>query len=207
MGILVSSAVGDDRVEVSPRPVVVPIRPAPNAPTTPSDAELLERCRNRDANAWDELVARYERLIYSVAMRNGVSAEDAADITQTTFVELIDALDRIRDTDRLASWLMTVARRQAWRTRSAARRTQPTDELLAGVDDPFSDWGTLTILHDALATLGGTCRQLLQALYFDSDEPSYAEIAERLNRSIGGIGPMRGRCLKRLREIIGEDSR
>lgn len=174
---------------------------------TPSDAELLERCRHRDAAAWDELVARYERLIYSVALRNGVSAEDAADITQTTFVELIDSLDRIRDTDRLASWLMTVARRQAWRTRSAARRTQPSDDLLAGVDDPFSDWGTLTVIHDALATLGGSCRQLLQALYFESDEPSYAEIAGRLNRSIGGIGPLRGRCLKRLREIIGEDSR
>lgn len=200
-------AVDEDRVAQSDGGVVIPLRPSPVAPRTPSDAELLERCRNRDSNAWDELVSRYERLIYSVALRNGVSAEDAADITQTTFVELIDSLDRIRDTDRLASWLMTVARRQAWRTRSAARRTQPTDELLAGVDDPFSDWGTLTVLHDGLATLGGPCRELLQALYFDTDEPSYAEIAGRLNRSIGGIGPMRGRCLKRLREIIGEDSR
>lgn len=199
-------AVGDDQ-ERSSDGVVIPFRPKPIAPRSQTDAELLMRCRNRDAAAWDELVSRYERLIYSVALRNGVSAEDAADITQTTFVELIDALDRIRDTERLASWLMTVARRQAWRTRSAARRTQPTDELLAGVDDPFSDWGTLTVLHDGLATLGGPCRELLQALYFDPDEPSYEEIAGRLNRSIGGIGPMRGRCLKRLREIIGEDSR
>jgi RNA polymerase sigma factor (sigma-70 family) len=172
----------------------------------PDDAELLRRCRERDAGAWDELVSRYERLIYSVALRNGVSAEDAADITQTTFVELIDSLDRIRDEGRLASWLMTVARRQAWRVRSASRRTQPTDTLPEGSEDPFADWGTLSTLQDALSTLGGTCRELLIALYFDPSEPSYAEIAQRFGRSIGGIGPLRGRCLERLRGILGEEA-
>ena len=174
---------------------------------TPTDAELLQRCRERDAAAWDILVERYERLIYSVALRNGVDAEDAADITQTTFVELIDALDRIRDEDKLASWLMTVARRQAWRLRSTSRKVQPLEEAPERSEDPFSDWGTLTTLHDGLSQLGGVCRDLLYALYFDPDEPSYAELAQRLGRSIGGIGPMRGRCLQRLRGILGEDVR
>ncbi len=39
------------------------------------------------------------------------------------------------------------------------------------------------------------------------DEPSYAEIATRMGRSIGGIGPLRGRCLERLRGMIGDDFR
>lgn len=174
---------------------------------TPTDSELLQRCRERDAAAWDMLVERYERLIYSVALRNGVDADDAADITQTTFVELIDALDRIRDEEKLASWLMTVARRQAWRLRSSSRKVVATEEVPDRAEDPFSDWGTLTTLHDGLTQLGGVCRELLYALYFDPDEPSYAELAQRLGRSIGGIGPMRGRCLQRLRGILGEDAR
>jgi RNA polymerase sigma factor (sigma-70 family) len=174
----------------------------------PSDAELLERCRAGDARAWDALVDRYERLIFAVAARNGLSPEDAADVTQTTFVALIDALDRIEDETRLASWLMTVARRQAWRLRSMSRRSIPLESVpdpVADVVDPYVDWDAQVAIHDALGTLGGTCRDLLLALYFEPEEPSYADIAQRLDRAIGGIGPLRGRCLERLRSIMGEE--
>ena len=40
----------------------------------------------------------------------------------------------------------------------------------------------------------------------DPASPSYAIIAERFGRSIGGIGPMRARCLQRLRVLLGEDA-
>lgn len=171
----------------------------------PTDAELLARCRSRDAEAWHLLVARYERLVYSVARRNGLSDEDAADVTQGTFVTLIDSLSRIRDEERLASWLMTVTRRQAWRVRNLSRRDVQLEHAPEEVDDPFGDWDSQVALHDALAELGGTCRKLLEALYFDPESPSYAEIAERFGRSIGGIGPLRGRCLEKLKAILTED--
>ena len=174
----------------------------------PSDAELLERCRRGDAQAWDALVSRYERLVFSVAQRNGLSREDAADVTQTTFVALIDGLSRIEDETKLASWLMTVARRQAWRMRSVSRRTVPLEAMadhVADPSDPYADWDTQVAVHDALATLGGTCRDLLIALYFEPAAPSYAEIAERFDRAIGSIGPLRGRCLERLRGIMSEE--
>lgn len=171
-----------------------------------TDADLLRRCRRRDAEAWNLLVARYERLVYTVALRNGLNAEDAADVTQSAFVALVDSLDRIRDDEKLASWLMTVARRQAWRTRNLSRRTTSLEVAAEATSDPFADWATVAALHDALATLGGTCRELLLALYFDQDAPSYAEIARRFGRSIGGIGPLRGRCLDKLREILRDES-
>lgn len=170
----------------------------------PTDPELLARCREQDGAAWDELVRRYERLIYSVALRNGLGHEEAADVTQTTFVELLDSLHRLRDEDRLASWLMTVARRQSWRLRNSARRQTTLDEVPEQAHDPFADWAATSALHDALGTLGGTCRDLLVSLYFDPEQPSYAEVAQRLGRSIGGIGPLRGRCLERLRGILQE---
>jgi RNA polymerase sigma factor (sigma-70 family) len=172
----------------------------------PSDAELLARCRAGGAAAWDTLVGRYERLVFTVALRNGVSREDAADITQSTFVALLDALDRIRDDERLPSWLMTVARRNAWRVRGASRREVSLDGVEDVAQEPTVDWETYLALHEALGQLGGNCRELLVALYFDPAEPSYAQLAQRFGRSIGGIGPMRGRCLDRLRSILGEET-
>ena len=185
-----------------PRRPGAPSRPAGQA----TDADLLRRCRRRDAEAWNQLVGRYERLVYTVALRNGLSADDAADVTQSTFVALVDSLDKIREEEKLPSWLMTVARRQAWRIRNLNRRTTPLEVAPEGSTDPFADWSTTTAIHDALATLGGTCRDLLLALYFEPDEPSYAEIARRFGRSIGGIGPLRGRCLDKLRVILEDES-
>jgi RNA polymerase sigma factor (sigma-70 family) len=179
-----------------------PSRPADAA----TDADLLRRCRRRDADAWNQLVSRYERLVYTVALRNGLNPDDAADVTQSTFVALVDSLDRIREEEKLPSWLMTVARRQAWRIRNLNRRTTPLEVAAEGSTDPFADWSTTTAIHDALATLGGTCRELLLALYFEPEEPSYAEIAQRFGRSIGGIGPLRGRCLDKLRVILEDES-
>ncbi len=191
------------------------VLPFPTQPTVkarilaaPTDSELLDRCRARDPQAWDLLVARYERLIYTVALRNGVTPDDAADITQTTFVALIDSLDRIADDTKLASWLMTVSRRNAWRLRSGSRTVIPTATVPELPDDPMANWALHSAIHDALSTLGGTCRELLLALFFDPTEPSYAEVAQRFDRSVGAIGPMRGRCLERLRSIMadGEES-
>jgi len=186
---------------------VLPLRPAtrPIADPEPTDAELLARCRERDADAWDLLVKRYERLVFSVARRNGLSTDDASDVTQATFLALLDALEKLRDEERLASWLMTVARRQAWRIRNLSRRHTDLDAVPEASEDPFQDWDRVIALHDALAELGGPCRELLEALYLDDTSPSYAEIAERLGRSIGGIGPMRGRCLEKLRALLTED--
>ncbi len=185
-----------------------PAQSAPRAKTrilaAPTDSELLDRCRARDPQAWDLLVTRYERLIYTVALRNGVTAEDAADITQTTFVALIDSLDRIEDDTKLASWLMTVSRRHAWRLRSRARTVIPTETVPDLPDDPLANWALHSAIQDALSTLGGTCRDLLLALFFDPTEPSYAEVAQRFDRSVGAIGPMRGRCLERLRSIMAD---
>lgn len=181
----------------------VPADPPPAEEAT--DGELLERCRHRDAAAWDVLVDRYERLVFSVARRNGLTTDDAADVTQVTFLSLLDSLDKLKDDTRLASWLMTVARRQAWKVRNSVRRYVDLETVPEESEDPFADWAQVMALHDGLTTLGDPCRGLLEALYLEDGSPSYAEIAERLGRSIGGIGPLRGRCLDKLRTILTED--
>ncbi len=169
-----------------------------------SDADLIRGCRAGESDAWDALVGRYERLVFSVALRNGLGSEDAADVTQMAFVALLDSLSALRDDERLSSWLMTVARRQSWRVRRRREVERPL-AMVAQVVDPLADWDRVACVHDALQQLPSPCRELLHALYFDPAEPSYAEVAARLGRSIGGIGPMRARCLQRMRTLLGED--
>ncbi len=172
-----------------------------------TDRALIRACRAGDPAAWDELVKRYQRLVFSVALRNGLQRDDAADVTQEVFIALLDALDSLKDDAALASWLMTVARRTAWRTkeRDGPVRRLPADSEQLPLDDPIEAWTRLTVLHEAVARLGEPCRTLIRELYLDSEISSYAEIAARTGRSIGGIGPLRGRCLQRLRTLIGED--
>jgi DNA-directed RNA polymerase specialized sigma24 family protein len=57
-------------------------------------------------------------------------------------------------------------------------------------------------LRLAIKRLDERCHYLLNLLYYEASAPSYAEVAERLRIPIGSIGPMRARCLKKLRAII-----
>ncbi|MDH5519311.1 MAG: sigma-70 family RNA polymerase sigma factor [Acidimicrobiia bacterium] len=178
--------------------------------TAVSVGELLSACRDGDAEAWSLLVDRYHNLVYAIAVREGLSPEDSADLTQSTFEALLAQLDRIRDDEKVASWLMTVARRKAWRVRS--RRGQQTslpEESMAVAtdwydDDPADDVSRMLWVYEALSQLDDKCRNLITVLYFDPRSPSYAEIAARLRRPVGSIGPSRARCLARLRLILGE---
>lgn len=188
-----------------------PVYPGASAPgrtgqlRDTSDTDLLELCRHGNAEAWDTLVRRYESLVYSVALRNGLSPEDAADVTQTTFVALLESITRLRTDQSLASWLMTVSRRQAWRQRRRRQHEQPSSTTVSDPADPIGGWERVAVVQDALRRLGGPCRELLFALYFDPLTPSYAETAQRMGRSVGGIGPMRARCLQQMRALLGED--
>lgn len=175
-------------------------------PAPPTDHELLARCLAGDEQAWAEIVGRYERLVFSVALKNGLSREDAADITQLTFVALLESMSGLRSDGSLASWLTTVARRHAWRVRRRTALEQPW-----AVDDVDSaacgdeDYERLAAVHAGLARLGERCRQLLYALFFDPEDPPYAVVAERLRCAVGTIGPQRARCLHRLRTLLDEE--
>jgi RNA polymerase sigma factor (sigma-70 family) len=173
-----------------------------------STVDVLAGCRAGSAEAWDALLDRYERLVFAVATGEGLSIEDAADVTQTTFEALLAQLDRIRDDTQIASWLMTVARRQAWRIRNDRTRQFPdeatTTEDAPDPSDPVADHNTSMWVYEGVSELDNPCRSLITALYFDPRTPSYAEVASRLGRPVGSIGPTRARCLERLRKILGE---
>jgi len=184
-----------------------------------SDRDLILRCRQGSASAWHQLLNKYERLVYSIPLRYGLSRDDAADIAQITFTILIQSMDSFSEDSRLAPWLVTVARRHTWRLMERNRRERANERLeganvtesavLLGKSDADSieHWELAEWLDMSLSKISERCRRLLLALYFKPERSSYAEVAARLDMPIGSIGPSRARCLKRLRQVLDEGQR
>jgi RNA polymerase sigma factor (sigma-70 family) len=176
-----------------------------------TDRDLILACKAGRAGAWDRLVAKYERLVFSIPRSYGLSREDAADVSQTTFIALIRGLDSLTEESNVKAWLATVARRHTWRLMERGRRegTGREDDLadspwLLGDERPSERWEIIDWLDAGLSEVGEPCQKLLTALYLDASEPSYAEISERLGMPVGSIGPTRARCLRRLRAVLGD---
>ncbi len=173
-----------------------------------TDWQLIQACRRGEPQAWEELVSRYERLVFSIPLNFGLNRDDAADIAQHTFIVLMENLYRLREDGNLVGWLGTVARRHTWRL-SGRHQRQPEEAEDAAVALPDMDaterqerWERLQWLHQGLSHLDERCRQLLHALYLEAAEPAYTEVAAHLGMAVGSIGPTRARCLQRLKEIL-----
>lgn len=171
-----------------------------------SDEVLLRRCRAGDSLAWEVLVRRYEGLVLTAALEGGVSADEAADIKQSTFISLLESLASLRQDERIAAWLVTVTRRSAWRIRQHRSRELAVPAIVAHVDDALGDWEQTAWIRESLRRLPEPCRELLTALYLDPLGSSYRDVALRTGRAVGTIGPMRARCLHHLRRIMSEQA-
>jgi RNA polymerase sigma factor (sigma-70 family) len=170
--------------------------------------QLLRRAGDGDQKAWDELVERYSRLVWSVARSFGLDDATAADVSQTVWLRLIEHSDRIRDPERLAGWLGTTTRREALRVIRGRRRQQPSefvdnvaDRVTPQPDELLIEDETTRTVFEAFGELSERCRQLLRLL---CAEPrlDYATVAELVGRPIGSLGPTRARCLDQLRRLM-----
>lgn len=175
-----------------------------NSRTSYTDAQLIGGCIGNDPAAWDELVQRYSRLVYSVPLKYGLPAAAADDIFQQVFLTVYRRLESLRDANRFSGWLLRMAHRQTMRH----RRNNLGDSGLDFVPDGSELPGDLAskledqhIVRQALQLLSPRDRQLLNALFFD-DVASYAQVAERLQIPVGSIGPTRARCLRRLERAL-----
>ena len=179
------------------------------------DEDLIRQCRHGSTGAWHQVLNRYERLVFSIPLRYGLSRDDAADVAQLTFTALVQNMDKLAEDSRLGAWLSTVARRNTWRKLERRRREMPSEHLegtflaenavaLGKSDaDSIEHWELSDWLDTGLSQLDEKCRKLLTALYFQPELDSYAEVAEHLGRPLGSIGPTRARCLKRLKRVLG----
>ena len=171
-------------------------------------ASLLARAAQGDQRAWDQLVDSHTRLLWAVARSFRLDAADANDVVQTTWLRLVEHLDRIEDPSRLVGWLVTTARREAMRVLRRSGRERPAIEesMLERADDsPPVDTALLldernAALWRAYEQLGDKCRQLLRVAVYEPQ--AYEEISAALGMPIGSIGPTRRRCLTQLKTLL-----
>jgi RNA polymerase sigma factor (sigma-70 family) len=171
---------------------------------------LVKRAAAGDTRAWEGLIDKYGRLIWSITREFRLAESDAADVFQTTWMRLIEHIDRLDHPDRVGSWLAATARNECLRCLASHKRLvlASEDVVLDGpaAHEPEIDEALLAderaqILREAMTHLPRRWQQLLELLMADPPM-SYAEISDELGLPVGSIGPTRGRCLARLRVLI-----
>jgi RNA polymerase sigma factor (sigma-70 family) len=180
-------------------------------------ATLVRASSAGDASAWEALVARFSGLVWSVVRGYQLTRADSADVFQTTWLRLVEHIDRLQAPDQVGAWLATTARRECLRVARTHGRSVPVEEttlvFLGRPDDRTPERAVLEAeqarldnaraerLWLALADLPPRCSQLLRVL-MASPPPSYTEVAAALGLPVGSIGPTRARCLQRLRQKL-----
>jgi RNA polymerase sigma factor (sigma-70 family) len=178
-----------------------------------SDEELLAACLRGDEAAWDALVDRYAALIYSIPLKYGFAEADAADVFQSVCITLLEKLGSVRDPRGLPAWIITTTTRQCWAfVRQRTREHTRTSGELAVDDepadpDPLPDEEVLALerqqqVRNAMAQLQPKCRRLLEALFSDTGQTSYQELADSLGVPLNSLGPTRARCLAKLKKLL-----
>jgi RNA polymerase sigma factor (sigma-70 family) len=183
----------------------------------PNDvAATVRRAAAGDRTAWDALVGNFSHMLWGVASGYRLGRADTAEVVQTTWLRLVEHLDRIKQPEALGGWLATTARHEALRMLRLRGREVSTDDDAQLDREPSRQPQTgpeeraLTAdrnrrLWSAFERLPANCRLLLRLLVVDA--PPYAQVAEALSMPIGSIGPTRARCLVRLRRLLDEGSR
>lgn len=171
------------------------------------DALLVQACLEGNESAWNALIERYSRLIYSIPLRYGVPQALADEIFQETCLILLEKLDTLRDRARVSSWIITTTRRlcmQNWRQNKKLQTTPIEEDMDFDSGEETVEHSMLQLeqqhlVYEALLNMTERDQALLRALYFDVPPRPYAEIAESLSIPVGSIGPLRARGLKKLR--------
>lgn len=182
----------------------------------PPDAATLEivgwvrGAATGDIYAWNRLVDQYSRLIWSITVSFKLGESDAADVVQTTWMRLIEHIDRIEQPARVGSWLASTARNECLRHMAARKRIvlvhedsefDGADQHVPEVDEALLASERARDVRRAMMHLPTQWQRLLEMLMADPPV-SYAEISDRLGVPIGSIGPTRVRCLAKLRVLL-----
>jgi RNA polymerase sigma-70 factor (ECF subfamily) len=173
---------------------------------TLTDAELVQRCKAGDAEAWNTLVDRFSRYVSTICLRGfRLRAEDAEDVFQDVFTRVYTSLHTLRDESALRPWIAQLTRRLCLDTLASGAREQPEAEPIAQdrearldeIDEAFA-------VREALGHLSETCQDMLDR-FFARDQ-SYRTISSELDLPAGTIASRIARCLGKLRvELEGRN--
>src|ERR1700742_1912626 len=113
-------------------------------PAVTSIADVVRQAASGDAAAWDRLMDQYGRLIWSITRDFKLGESYASDVVQTTWLRLVEHIDRLEHPERGGAWLATTARNECLRNIATRRRLVLVGEeygleLIAGHEQPVDE--------------------------------------------------------------------
>jgi len=171
------------------------------------EADLVERAKEGDAEAYAEIVRRYHQLAFRTAYVVTGHAEDAEDAAQEAFVKAYRALPQFTSGLPLRPWLLRIVANEARnRRRSAGRASglivrvaqdRPSVDAAPSAEAALLASETRTSLLDAIGQLRDDDRRVIACRYFL--DLSEAETGEVLDLPRGTVKSRLSRALARLR--------
>ncbi len=176
------------------------------------DLTLYNRCRDGDELAWETLVRRYQARVCSVAYTYTGNEDEALDVAQEVFVRVWKRLDTCRDPERLAAWLLSIARNACLdhlRRRKARPPAQdiPADELYSladpgqATDQRTEEQDRQHVLERALQQLSEINREAI--LLKDIQGLPLEEMARMLDLPLGTVKSRCSRARAELARVVG----
>ncbi len=191
--------------------------------TVPTDNELVERINNGESELLGELISRYDDKVFNLAFRMMGNREDAEDVLQDTFLNVVRSLDRFQGRSSFSTWLYRVAANAALtRLRKQSKRAKSEDEFLdevysvkraaqAGIKIP--DWSgnpVRELLSDeAMQQMNKAIEdmpEIYRAVFVlrDVEELSTAEVAEIMDLSEAAVKSRLHRARLYLRNSLSD---
>jgi RNA polymerase sigma factor (sigma-70 family) len=177
-----------------------------------SDTRLVKECLAGNEEAWSRLIEKYKALVYSIPAAYGLPPQEAADVFQATWMELLARLPELREPRALPKWLMQVAHHQCYRRKQRegrlvswdAEEDVPEPQTPAIAENIVREAQEGQMLREAMSALSPQCRRLIELLFFETPARPYAEVAAELGLAPGSIGFTRQKCMQRLRRHLAE---
>jgi len=181
-------------------------------PRVRDDVSLVKQCLEGSEDAWSALIEKYKALIYSIPVKYGLPPHEAAEVFQTTCVELLTRLPELREPRALPKWLMQVAHHQCFRWKQQQGRLVSRDADATFVEPATPAMAEHLVqqtqeeqlLREAVAMLTPQCQKLVQLLFLEPAPRPYAEVAAELDLAVGSIGFTRQKCIERLRRYLDD---
>jgi len=181
------------------------VAPASGSVFALADAAYIEKLRAGDADAFDKLITRYSNDIFSLLYRLTGDHEEAADLSQDTFLRALKAVGGFRGESDLKTWLYRIAinesrNRFRWWKRRRREKTISIDANLGNTDtsyqdilaDPCSSPEDDALRHEREAILQRSLSELPVVyrepiVLFDIEGLSYEEICKALELNPGTL--------------------
>ena len=174
-------------------------------------ADLIGRCLEGDNKAWKELLSIITPRILSVCSKYRLSQEESLDVYGQVCFMLLDDLEKLRTPQKLLSYVGQMAKHRAVNYHRELNQTVSLDETIERklgmktepeAQEKLERTERMAELMEAMSELPPRQFQVLKMLLLDIDEPSYIEIAKRLEIPISSVGPTRSRAITRLKAIL-----